>query len=104
ILYQGLSGLRDDQGAPSFKPGDRARATLHSPTGATRLVRYVRGHVGTIESYHGWHVLPDAAAHGPERAEPLYTVRFVAQDLWDDVESPQDTVCVHMWESYLEPV
>jgi len=92
ILKQGVDSRRAAEGAPAFKPGDRARARFHSPLGATRLPRYARGHVGTVEAYHGWHVLPDANAHGAERAEPLYTVGFLTKDLWDDVPSPRDMV------------
>jgi len=103
ILKQGVDSRRAAEGAPAFKPGDRTRARFHSPLGATRLPRYARGHVGTVEAYHGWHVLPDANAHGAERAEPLYTVGFLTKDLWDDVPSPRDMVFIDMWESYLEP-
>jgi nitrile hydratase beta subunit len=104
ILEQGVDSRRAAEGAPAFKPGDRARARFHSPLGATRLPRYTRGHAGTIEAYHGWYVLPDANACGDERAEPLYTVGFLAKDLWDDVKSQRDMVFVGMWESYLEPI
>ena len=102
MLHQGLDSRRPDAGAPTFKPGDHVRAKYHAPLGATRLPRYVRGHVGTIEAYRGWYVLPDANAHGEDRAEPLYCVGFSAGDLWDDAASPQDMVFADLWESYLE--
>lgn len=103
ILEQGLESRRPDEGDPRYGTGDRVRATFHSPLGATRLPRYVRGHVGTVERYHGWHILPDANAHGDARAEPLYCVAFAAQDLWDDAAMGQGTVFADLWESYLEP-
>lgn len=102
MLEQGLDSRRDIADPPAFKPGDRVRAKFHSPIGATRLPRYVRGHVGVIEQYHGWHVLPDANAVGDERPEPLYTVGFLAQELWSDAAAPGDKVFPCLWESYLE--
>jgi nitrile hydratase beta subunit len=103
MLSQGVDSRRRPAGPPTFMPGDRVRAKFHSPLGATRLPRYVRGHVGIVESYHGWHRLPDASAHGEEQAEPLYCVGFLARGLWDDVASPGDMVFADLWESYLEP-
>jgi nitrile hydratase len=103
MLCQGVDSRRCSAGAPAFRPGDRVRAKFHAPLGATRLPRYVRGHVGTIEACHGWHRLPDASAHGDEQIEALYCVGFHARELWDDVVSPRDRVFADLWESYLEP-
>lgn len=103
ILSQGVDSRRPSAGPPAFRPGDRVRAKFHSPLGATRLPRYLRGHVGSVEAYRGWHILPDANAHGEDRAEPLYCVGFHARDLWDDMASPHDMVFADLWESYLEP-
>jgi nitrile hydratase subunit beta len=103
MLRQGVDSRRPAAGMPAFKPGDRVRAKYHAPLGATRLPRYMRGHVGAVEAYRGWHVLPDANAHGEERAEALYCVGFSALELWDDAASPQDLVFADLWESYLEP-
>lgn len=102
MLEQGLNSRRDVADAPAFKSGDRVRAKLQAPAGATRLPRYVRGHVGVVEKYHGWHVLPDANALGDERAEPLYSVAFLAGELWSDAEVYGDMVIPCLWESYLE--
>jgi len=103
ILSQGVESRRPSEGLPAFKLGDPVRAKFHSPLGATRLPRYLRGHVGTVEAYHGWHRLPDVSAHREEQAEPLYCVGFLARDLWDDVTSHRDMVFADLWESYLEP-
>lgn len=103
ILKQGVDSRRPPQGESVFHVGDRVRAIFHTPLGATRLPRYLRGHVGTIEQVRGWHVLPDANAHGEERAEPLYCIGFRATDIWDDVKGAQDMVFADLWESYLEP-
>ena len=79
------------------------------PQGHTRLPRYVRGHVGTIVSLHGGHVMPDQHTH---RAVPpftvavewLYTVVFDGPTLWGAGTDPRLEVTVDAWESYLEAV
>lgn len=103
MLDQGLDSHRPPAGPDAFSVGDTVRAKFTTHIGATRLPRYVRGHTGRIEAKHGWHVLPDASAHGDDKAEPLYNVSFLARDLWDDVSSPKDRVFLDLWESYLEP-
>ncbi len=88
-----------------FRPGDRVRARVMHPRGHTRLPRYVRGHVGTVEVDRGGFVLPDASAEGREDvAERLYTVVFDGAALWGPDAEPGTQVSVDAWESYLEPV
>ena len=73
--------------------------------GHTRLPKYVERCVGKIEICHGAHVFPDTHAHDlGERPEHLYTVSFLASQLWQSPENPNDTVCVDIWESYMEPL
>ena len=36
------------------------------------------------------------------RAQPVYTVRFAARELWGAQASPRDVVHVDLWEDYLE--
>lgn len=90
------------EGAETFAIGDAVLARQISPTGHTRLPRYVRGHTGHIHSFHGWHILPDASALGEIRGEPLYSVAFRASDLWPEDGRKNDFVYLDMWESYLE--
>jgi nitrile hydratase len=48
-------------------------------------------------------VFPDTNAHGQgEQPQPLYTVRFIAQELWGDSAPSRDCLHVDLWESYLE--
>jgi nitrile hydratase len=97
------SYVRETEASPLFAPGDRVRARDLNPDGHTRLPRYVRGRVGVIERYHGAHVFPDSNAHGMgEDPRPLYTVRFAAQTLWGEAANPRDSVCLNLWEPYLE--
>lgn len=95
--------------APAFGIGDRVRTRLPArnifvPGGHTRLPGYAAGQTGTVVLVHGAHVLPDTNAHGlGENPEPLYTVAFVAADLWGESEAPGDEVTLDLWQSYLEP-
>ncbi len=84
-----------------FNPGDRVRARRSDPEGHTRLPRYTRGCVGVIQTVQGVHAVPDERALGVREpsCEPVYTVLFRSQDLWADDDF---TVCVDLWERYLE--
>jgi nitrile hydratase len=86
-----------------LKPGDRVRAKVMNPRTHTRLPRYVRGRVGTVEADHGVFVTPDTMAHklGPQ-PQHLYTVCFRAKELWGEAASGADTVRLDLWASYLE--
>jgi len=86
-----------------FKVGQVVRAKNIHPKDHTRLPRYARGRTGVVIAEHGGQIYPDSNANfagmGPER---LYTVRFQATELWGDAANPNDTVCIDLWEPYLE--
>jgi len=103
VLATGTDYTRPLPEPPRFRPGDRVRARNIHPRGHTRLPRYVRGHTGVIEADHGGFVLPDASAHGKDRAERLYTVVFDGSDLWGQDAEAGTLVSVDAWDSYLEP-
>jgi nitrile hydratase len=87
-----------------FKIGDRVRAKNIHPKSHTRLPRYVRGPVGTIELVHGAHVFPDARVAGKgDDPQWLYSVRFESRELWGDDADPTVKVSVDAFEPYLEP-
>ncbi len=95
---------RTPQGPARYKPGDRVRAKNIHPATHTRLPRYVRGHVGTVERLHGAHVFPDSAAMGKgDDPQWLYTVRFEGRDLWGPDSDPTVKVSVEAFEPYLDP-
>ena len=74
----------------------------HVSGGHTRLPSYAAGKSGKIISYNGNHVFPDMNAHqAGESPEPLYTVAFLAEVLWEHPESPNDLVMLDLWQSYL---
>ena len=89
--------------APLFAEGATVRARNLNPAGHTRLPRYVRGRLGVIVAQRGVHVFPDSHAHGRgEDPRPLYTVRFAARELWGPEANSGDSVCLDLWEPYLE--
>ena len=101
--------VRGEFGRPAaqaalFKSGDRVRAKNIHPATHTRLPRYVRGHVGTVERDHGCHVFPDSAAHGGgDDPQWLYTVVFDGEELWGPDGDPTVKISVDAFEPYLEP-
>lgn len=104
VLAAGSDYTRPLATPPRFAPGDRVRARNIHPRGHTRLPRYLRGHVGTVERDHGGFVLPDAAAQGRDATDRLYTVVFDAGALWGPDAEPDTRVAADLWESYLEPI
>jgi nitrile hydratase len=93
-------------GAPArFKAGDRVRTRNINPTTHTRLPRYARGRVGTIECVRGCHVFPDTVAIGQgENPQWLYTLRFDGGELWGESCDPNLKVSIEAFEPYLEAI
>ena len=92
---------REAPRSAAFAVGDRVRTKNLHPHTHTRLPRYARGKVGTVERVHGCHVFPDSNAQRlGEDPQWLYTVRFTARELWgnDDAAS----VSIDAFEPYLE--
>jgi nitrile hydratase len=103
-LGRGGPTVRDAPRPPLYGEGDRVRARNIHPATHTRLPRYVRGHVGTVERVRDCHVFPDAHAHGlGENPQWLYTVRFEARELWGEDGDPTAHISVDAFEPYLEP-
>jgi nitrile hydratase len=102
-LGRGIPSSRDPKAPPHFKVGQLVRARNMNPTGHTRLPRYGRGKVGTIVRDHGVYTFPDTNAHFQgEKRQHVYSVRFLARELWGDQASPRDSVNLDMWDDYLE--
>jgi nitrile hydratase len=97
--------VNDPSVKPAFKPGQRVRARNLNPEGHTRLPRYTRGKVGTVVRNNGLFALQDTDTNGVwlgGRAQPVYTVRFAARELWGGQSPARDGVYVELWEDYLE--
>jgi nitrile hydratase len=87
---------------PRFGVGAGVRTRNHHRGGHTRLARYAQGRRGSIARVYDAFTLPDASAFGDTRAEHVYAVRFDARELWGDAADPNSSVCIDLWESYLE--
>jgi len=85
---------------PSFAIGGKVLTDAHGHTGHTRLPAYARNAVGVIHAHHGAHPLPDAEARGQDVIEHLYTIEFLASDLFPEVTN-NDVIYLDLWESYL---
>lgn len=95
---------RETDAAPRFAPGDAVITRVIHPQGHTRLPRYARGKRGIVAQVHGVCVFPDTNAHGlGEEPQPVYSVRFDAQELWGASAESNDAVHIDLWESYLLP-
>jgi nitrile hydratase len=104
VLHRGGPTERETNSAARFKAGDAVRTRNINPLTHTRLPRYVRGHVGTVERVIGFHVFPDSNAQGAgENPQWLYCVRFDGRELWGEDADPTVKVSVDAWEPYLEP-
>jgi len=85
-----------------FKAGDSVRTRNINPPTHTRLPRYARGKVGTVEAVRGCHVFPDSAAIGAgDNPQWLYAVVFSARELWGEEADPGVSVSIEAFEPYL---
>jgi nitrile hydratase subunit beta len=104
LIARGNPVKRDVAVAARFKAGQRVRGRNINPTTHTRLPRYARGKLGTIERDHGVFLFADSNAHFlGEKPQHLYSVRFAARELWGEQASPRDSVYVNLWDDHLEP-
>ena len=102
-VAKGSPTKRDVSVTPRFQAGQQIRARNINPVGHTRLPRYARGKLGTIERDYGVFVFPDTNAQFlGENPQHLYAVRFSARELWGEQAKRQDTVYLSMWDDYLE--
>jgi nitrile hydratase len=104
MARSGALASRDAAVAARFTVNQRVRARTMHPAGHTRLPRYVRGKIGTVERDHGVYVFPDSnALFLGENPQHVYSVRFAARELWGDQASSRDAVYLDLWDDYLEP-
>ena len=89
---------------PRFEPGARVRTRTLHPLGHTRLPRYARGRVGTVDRDHGVFVFADASGDGRGKIpQHVYSVRFAARELWGPEASARDAVYLDLWDDHLDP-
>ena len=102
-IHAGASQAMPDSGVTQrFRFGERVRTVAHRGDGHTRLPRYARGKIGTIEGAWGTFIYADANA-AEYRTDPvhLYSVAFDARDLWGDEAARGDSVVLDLFEPYL---
>jgi len=98
------SFFRQQQGPARFKPGDHVRTKNINPQTHTRLPRYARDKLGTVELIHGCHAYPDSVASGRgDDPQWLYTVVFDASEIWGADADPTLTISIDAFEPYLDP-
>ncbi|MDA1001138.1 MAG: nitrile hydratase subunit beta [bacterium] len=104
ILKLGGSFQVDVNIPPKFSPGDRIRARDINPEGHTRLPRFARGRQGVIDKDYGVFVFPDTLARGEgKKPQHLYSVRFMARELWGPEAGARDSVYLDLWDDYMDP-
>ena len=103
LLGERAPASRDVPVAPRFRMGQRVRARNMHPVGHTRLPRYARGRLGTIQRDYGVFGFADTLAHFlGENPQHIYSVRFTARELWGEQAKPQDSVYLDLYDDYLE--
>ena len=102
-LIESEPSIRNLPIAPRFRTGQRVRARNLNPVTHTRLPRYTRGKIGTIERDHGVYDFEDTADQQlDKKPQHVYSVRFAARELWGEEASQRDSIYVDMWDDYLE--
>jgi nitrile hydratase subunit beta len=95
---------RNESVMSRFHTGQLVRARNINPVTHTRLPRYARGKAGTINRDHGVFAFMDTNAYGlGDKPQHLYSVRFLARELWGEQAAPQDAVYLDLYDDYLEP-
>lgn len=103
-IAQGAPGRPHVAVSPHFRVGQHVRARNINPAGHTRLPRYIRGKVGSVERDYGVFAFPDTSVYFlDDKPQHLYAVRFAARELWGDGAHANDVVYVDVWDDYLEP-
>jgi nitrile hydratase len=104
LIARGNPVKRDVAVAARFQVGQRVRGRNINPITHTRLPRYARGKIGTVERDHGVFLFADSNAHFQgEKPQHLYSVRFAARELWGEQAPARDAVYVNLWDDHLEP-
>jgi len=103
VLARGAPSDRSAAEPPSFAVGERVRTKVMNPPTHTRLPRYARGKIATVEAVRGCFVFPDVNAQGRGEAPHwCYSIRFSARELWGAEADPAVSVNIEAWEPYLE--
>lgn len=103
VLAKGSPTEQPSTAPAAFTVGQSIRTRQMHPQHHTRLPRYARARRGVIHAIRQCHWFADERSQGRSVAQWLYTVRFDARELWG-TDTTADSVCLDLWESYLEPI
>jgi nitrile hydratase len=85
-----------------FRLGDRVRIGTIDRQHHNRLPNYLRGQVGTITAERGLVDFPDAlAAREGRRPQPVYTVEFLAREVWGNAAAGDDRISAEIFQAYI---
>jgi nitrile hydratase len=107
VIERGVERLVPAVAEPLFEAGDRIRVRRANPPHYARLPSYLKGCAGTVDVHDGCFRHPERLARGELDAPGAhcYRVRFEAGELWgEDAEDARDSLCVDLFENYLEPL
>jgi nitrile hydratase len=86
-----------------FSVGDRVKIGTIDRQGHNRLPNYLRGQIGTITAERGHVDFPDALAARTGRSpQPVYTVEFLAREVWGNPEARDDRISAEIFQAYIE--
>jgi nitrile hydratase len=103
-IKAGASTRQPEDGVTGrFTAGDGVIVRNDHPYGHTRCPRYVRGKRGVVLADRGVFSFPDANSAGQGlKPQHCYTVQFTARELWGEAAPAGDSLCLDLWEDYLE--
>lgn len=103
-IKAGATTRQPDEGVMArFLAGDGVIVRNDHPRGHTRCPRYVRGKRGVVLSDRGVFAFPDSNSAGQGlKPQHCYTVQFAARELWGEAAPAGDSLCLDLWEEYLE--
>ena len=105
LLERPVPYTRTAARAPLFAVGDRVRTRVMHPATHTRLPRYARGKVGSIEAVRGCFVFPEPHAHGlGEAPQWVYTLIFTGRELWGEGADPKLAVSIDAFEPNIDAI
>ncbi len=94
-----------DELSPRFRVGDRVAVRAAYPPGHVRTPHYIRGKRGVIERLCGAFPNPEELAYARPGLpkQPLYRVRFLQTDVWEDYSGQSaDVIEVEIYQHWLE--
>ena len=96
-----------DSYKPDYRINDRVRIKNVYPQGHHRTPWFIKGKIGLIAAIYGKFLNPEQRAYGldgcPKQA--LYRIQFKQKNVWVNyLGETQDTLCVDLYERWIERV